>query len=89
MESRAYAFGTAKKRSTLMETMSIPYPREEDSAPRMVILKKECPDDHTEWITCCKANAGQESKCSDLKDTLYECGIVAFRRVNNDPDYEM
>lgn len=35
-----------------------------------------------------KANPGNESVCADQKDEMEQCGKVAFRRVNADPDYE-
>jgi len=67
MESRATAFGTSKKRSTLMETKTIPYPREEDTAPRMLILAQECPDQLSTWKQCLTDNKGSESVCEPLK----------------------
>lgn len=42
METRAAMFGTAEKRSTLLENKVIEFPKEDDSSPRTMILKKEC-----------------------------------------------
>jgi hypothetical protein len=35
-------FGTAEKRSTLLENKVIEFPKEDDNSPRTMILKKEC-----------------------------------------------
>ena len=62
MESRSYMFSTAKKRSTLLKSEPIKYkmkvflenhvflyrfPREDESAPRIKIYQRECPDSYT------------------------------------------
>ena len=52
MENRAYMFSTANKRSTLLDTKFIYFPKEEDGSPRFRILKKECPEKFTAFIEC-------------------------------------
>ncbi len=53
MESRSYMFSAAKKRSTMLENEVIQsanqVPREEDTAPRIMILRKECPAQYEEF----------------------------------------
>ena len=34
-----------------------------------------------------QANMQEEAKCLNEKSVMEECGEVAFRRVNKDPDY--
>merc|ERR1712151_588338 len=84
MEGRSYNFSTAKVRSTLMDTKTIPFAREDENSPRMKILAKECDTEHSIFMKCLADNAGAESKCADLKDALYKCGQPVFRKVNND-----
>jgi len=59
MESRSYMFSTARKRSTLLQNKGIEYiqkyirfPREDNHAPRMLIVKKECPPEYNNFIDC-------------------------------------
>ena len=51
MESRSYNFSTARKRSSQLAGSVIKFPREDDHAPRMLILKSECPDEYKEFKT--------------------------------------
>ena len=52
METRAYAFGTANKRSTMLDNKTIEFPKEEDHSPRVLILKKECRPDYDNFHHC-------------------------------------
>ncbi|CAD8100964.1 unnamed protein product [Paramecium primaurelia] len=87
MESRSYNFSTAKKRSTQMESKVIFFPREDESAPRTIILKKECPGELSAFKECV-IRTKDESKCMSFKDALLECGKPAFRKANTTPDYQ-
>ena len=42
METWAPMFGTAEKRSTLLENKVIEFPMEDENSPWSLILKKEC-----------------------------------------------
>jgi len=88
MESRFYNFSTAKKRSTQLESKVIKFPREDDNAPRTMILKKECPDVYHLFKDCMNANNNDENKCYDLKIKLDECSVGAFKKVNTTKDYQ-
>ena len=68
-----------------MESKNIPYPREDDNAPRMQIIAKFCPDEHTEWKECLGQNKGNDAACNSFKEVMVECGTGAFRNINNDP----
>jgi hypothetical protein len=70
-----------------MESKNIPYPREDDKAPRMQITAKFCPDEHEEWKSCLTENKGKESMCNSLKETMAECGRTAIRKINTDPSF--
>lgn len=88
MESRSYMFSTAKKRSTLLESKGIEFPKEDTNAPRMRIAKKECPDEYDSYMDCLTVNAANPDKCIPLRDQLFVCGRPGFRKANTDPDYE-
>ncbi|EGR30838.1 hypothetical protein IMG5_122710 [Ichthyophthirius multifiliis] len=86
MESRSYMFSLAKKRSTLLENKIIVFQREDDNAPRMKILRKECPDDYQTYKEC-MVKFNSEAKCVTFKDKMIECGVVAFKKANSEAGY--
>ena len=60
------------------------FPREDDSAPRQVILKKMCHDFLGTFKACMQANDFNENNCLPSKGDLDKCGAAAFRNVNDD-----
>ena len=94
MESRSYMFSTARKRSTLLENKGIEYllvwcrfPRDDKNAPRMRIVRKECPDDYEKFMSCLENNPGKPENCLSLRDAMFECGKSGFKKANTDMDY--
>jgi hypothetical protein len=95
MESRSYNFSTARKRSTLLESKGIEYmlylwrfPKDDINAPRMRIVKKECPPEFEAFIDCLSKNSAKPELCVPIKEKLFECGRPGFKKANTDPDYE-
>ena len=60
------------------------FPREDDSAPRQVILKKMCNEPLGTFKACMQANDFNENNCLPSKGILDKCGSAAFRNVNED-----
>mmetsp|Transcript_18881 Transcript_18881/g.26529 ORF Transcript_18881/g.26529 Transcript_18881/m.26529 type:complete len:90 (+) Transcript_18881:95-364(+) len=87
MESRSYNFSVGKKRSTQLSSKIIFFPKWDDNAPRVLILKKECPDQYSTFSSCMKANDNDENICYEKKQALLECGGPAFRKANSDETY--
>ena len=56
METRAPMFGTAEKRSTLLENKIIEFPKDDDNSPRTKIYLKECPTEFANFREC--SNSG-------------------------------
>jgi hypothetical protein len=88
MESRSYAFSTAKKRSTLLESKGISFPKEDINSPRMRISRKECPDEFEVYNSCLAENQSNPDACAPFKEALFECGKPGFVKANTDKDYE-
>lgn len=63
------------------------FPREDKSAPRMLIVKKECPDEYGSFMSCLDNNPGKPENCLSLRQEMFECGKGGFKKANTDPDY--
>lgn len=63
------------------------FPREDPSAPRMLIVKKECPPEYEAFIGCLEANPGKPENCMSFRQEMFECGKAGFKKANSDPDY--
>ena len=68
----------------LPDNQSHSFPREDDSAPRQVILKKMCPEVLGIFKACMAANDYNENNCLESKGNLDKCGGAAFKQVNED-----
>mmetsp|Transcript_3713 Transcript_3713/g.3147 ORF Transcript_3713/g.3147 Transcript_3713/m.3147 type:complete len:90 (-) Transcript_3713:229-498(-) len=87
MESRSYNFSTANKRSTMLSSKIIYFPRWDDQSPRVKILSRECPDTFKDFKDCMNANNNDENICFEKKQVLNECAVGAFNKANSDPNY--
>ena len=85
MENMVHMFGGGKKKSTLVDERVVYFPREDESAPRQVILRKFCPEDLGAFRSCMQANDFNENKCLETKGVLDKCAGGAFKSINNDP----
>ncbi len=85
MESRSYNFSSGKQRSSQVASTAVVFSREEESAPRTQIIKKECPEEYKAYKACFNEHGDQ--KCQHLKDEMKACGQIAFRMVNTTPSY--
>lgn len=63
------------------------FPREDDSAPRMQIIKKECGSEYAVFKECVTKNDGVEGPCLNQKEVMVDCGKIAFRKANNTPGF--
>ena len=64
------------------------FPKEDPSAPRMRIVKKECPPEYDAYMSCLEANAEKPEVCKPLREVLFECGRPGFYKANTDETYE-
>ena len=62
------------------------FPREDESAPRQVILRKFCPEPMGVFRACMSANDYNENKCLEPKGILDKCASAAFKNCNSDPN---
>lgn len=63
------------------------FPREDAHSPRMLIIRKECPDDYVRFQDCLAANPSSPELCLNLRNELFECGKGGFKKANSDPNY--
>jgi hypothetical protein len=63
------------------------FPREDKAAPRMLIVKKECPPEYDAFMSCLDNNPGKPEKCLTLRQEMFECGKAGFKKANSDPGY--
>ena len=63
------------------------FPREDSSAPRMLIVKKECPPEFDAFMSCLDSNPGKPENCLNLRQVMFECGKAGFKKANTDVDY--
>ena len=87
MENMVHNFGGTKKKSTLVDERVIFFPREDEGAPRNVILDSFCKSEVSIFRECMSANNNDENKCSSQKKTLDSCAGKAFTEVNTDPKW--
>lgn len=74
-------------RSTQMAEETIWFPRKEDSAPRKIIYKNECPSELQLLEDCLVAHGGSLTECANQNSALETCGNAAFKFINmmNEP----
>ena len=53
----------------------------------MLIIKKECPDEFGDFMSCLDNNPGKPENCLSLRQAMFECGKGGFKKANTDPDY--
>ena len=63
------------------------FPKEDPNAPRMLIVKKECPDEFEKYTDCLTKNSANPDVCKNLKEELFICGKPGFKKANTDPTY--
>ena len=85
-ENMVHMFGGGKKKSTLVDERLVYFPREDESAPRQVILRKFCPEKMSVFRACMAANDFNENKCLEPKGILDKCASGAFKECNSDPN---
>ena len=57
------------------------------AAPRMLIVKKECPPEFGAFSSCLENNPGKPELCASFREALFECGKGGIKKANSDPDY--
>ena len=63
------------------------FPREDEGSPRQAILSKWCQDDVNQFRACMNANNYDENKCLPTKAILDKCASIAFKKVNDEPQW--
>ena len=85
-ENMVHMFGGGKKKSTLIDERLVYFPREDESAPRQVILRKFCPEKVNTFRACMAANDFNENNCLEPKGILDKCASAAFKECNMNAD---
>ena len=70
-------------RSTQADEGTTWFPRKEDSAPRKMIYKNECPDELHLFEACLDEHNGSLSECNAQNTLLEICGNKAFKLINS------
>jgi hypothetical protein len=53
----------------------------------MMIVRKECPGEFDEYMSCLEQNPTAPENCNKLKESMFECGKGGYKKANTDPDY--
>jgi hypothetical protein len=65
-----------------MAEETIWFPRKEDTAPRKIIYKNECPSELQAFDECLEAHGGSLTECASQNAALETCGNAAFKHIN-------